>query len=94
MKYSTVSALTAVAASLFFQGCRTTQEILRDYDTNFAAGAYAPASVEVTELAEKQDSEECLWRLSSGAAKMFAGETGAALEQFDRTEVTFEKSDA
>lgn len=76
------------------QGCRTTEDVLSDYEKNFSAGAYALASQEVSELAGDRDSNEQLWHLHAGAALMFAGDSAAAVEQFHATEDAFEAEDA
>ena len=87
-------ALFAAAAAVAGAGCRTTEEILRDYERDFSAGNYEKAAEEVSKLSEDKDKNECLWRLHAGTALMFAGKNKEALEQFNGTEDVFENEDA
>ena len=74
-------------------GCRTTKEVLDDYEANVMSGNYSAPIPEVTELAEKGDDSQQLWRLLSGAANYMADDKPAALHQFDAAEEVFKKND-
>lgn len=74
-------------------GCRTTKDVLDDYEANVIAGNYSASIPEVTELAEKQDGSQQLWRLMAGAANFMADDKSAAINQFDLAEEVFKKND-
>ncbi len=80
-------------AALASGGCRTTEMVLRDYEEAISAGRYASAVPEVTELAEKGDDSQQLWRLLSAAANHMAGNDEEAIRQFDAAEEVFRKND-
>ncbi|MGN0852597.1 MAG: hypothetical protein ACI4Q3_04385 [Kiritimatiellia bacterium] len=84
-------ALVVVAAAL--AGCRTTKEVLDDYERNISAGNYAAARPEVTELAEKEDDSQLLWRLLAGGAAYLVDDKQGAIRQFDAAEDVFRKND-
>ena len=86
----TAAALALVLAAA---GCRTTEEVLRDYEANLVAGGYAAAVPEVSELAGKEDDTQQLWRLLAGAANYMADDKANALKQFDAAEEVFRKND-
>ena len=74
-------------------GCRTTKQVLDDYERNVANGYYSDAVSEVTELAEKQDDSQQLWRLLSASANYMADNKDEAIRQFDAAEEMFRKND-
>ena len=78
--------LTLAWCALLFAGCRTTRGVLDDYARDYASGAYEVASKEVSELAEKRDGTELMYRLLSASALRNAGATQAVLEQRDKSE--------
>lgn len=74
-------------------GCRTTKDVLDDYERNVSSGNYSAAVPEVTELAEKQDGSQQMWRLLSASANYMSGDREKALRQFDAAEDVFRKND-
>lgn len=78
---------------LLSAGCRTTKEVLADYDRNIAAGNYAIAAREVGELAEKGDDSVVLWRLQTAGAKYLADDKDGAIRMFDLVEDAFLERD-
>ncbi len=75
------AALLAVAA-----GCRTVDDVIRDYRAGIAAGNYAACAKEPSELAAKENGDKLMWRLMSATAHDLAGETDLALADFDVAE--------
>lgn len=73
-------------------GCRTTKDILDDYDKDIASGNYAHASIEVGEMAGKGDDSVALWRLQTAAAQYMANDP-AAISTFDLVEDAYSKRD-
>lgn len=67
-------------------GCRTMEDVKRDYNVNLAAGNYSAAVPEVTEWADKADGDQLMWRLMSGSAYRLAGDGENATVQFDKAE--------
>lgn len=84
-------ALLALGAALC--GCRTTKDILDDYDRDIASGAYAHAAIEVGEMAAKEDDSVVLWRLQTAGAHYLADEKDQAIRTFDRVEDAFADRD-
>lgn len=74
-------------------GCRTTKDVLNDYEADVMSGNYSAPIAEVTELAGKKDGSEQMWRLLSGAASYMADDKQSALRQFDAAEEVFKKND-
>jgi len=74
-------------------GCRTTQEVLRDYEVALSVGQYSKPVNETTELAGKGDDSQLLWQLLSGAAQYMADDKVGARRMFDAAEDTFAKND-
>jgi hypothetical protein len=88
-----VKAAAWAAFALVAAGCRTTEEVLRDYEINISSGSYAAAVTEVAELAEKEDDTQQLWRLLAGAASYMADDKPGALRHFDAAENVFRAND-
>ncbi len=82
-----------IASSLSLAGCRTTKDVLDDYEKDISSGNYAAAVPEVTEIAEKQDDSQQMWRLLSASAKFMSDDRSGALQQFDAAEDVFKKND-
>lgn len=93
MKLKVVRILAGVLVCASVVGCRTTKDVLDDYETNIKTGNYADAIPEVTELAAKQDDSQQLWRLMSAAANYMADDKAEAIRQFDAAEEVFRKND-
>lgn len=75
-------------------GCRSTEEILADYEKNLTVGNYAAAVPEVTELAKKDDNSRLLWHLLAGGADYLADDKAAAIAQFDQAEAAMQRNDS
>lgn len=83
-----VSLLLAVAA-----GCRTTQEVLRDYEMNSTIGNYGTLPAEVAELADKNDDSRLLWNLMAGSGYYLNCDAAQAIARFDVAEDAMQKND-
>lgn len=84
--------LLPILAFAIFAGCRTTKDILDDYDKDIAAGNFAKASVEVGEMAAKGDDSVVLWRLQTAGAQYLANDP-IARQTFDLVEDAFSERD-
>ena len=75
-------------------GCRTTKDVLRDYETNLSTGNYSGSTPELLELADKEDGSQLLWRLMAASSfhYMDSHETDA-IRQFDLAESVLQKND-
>ena len=81
------------AMAVAFAGCRTTKQVLDDYERNITAGDYKTASIEVTELAQKEDDSRLMYRLLSGSAYNWQLSPRDALMQFNKAEDVFAQND-
>lgn len=80
-------AAVSVAASLALAaGCRTADDVMRDYRANIVCGGYAAAAAEPSELAAKGGGDALLWRLMSARARDLAGDTDLAIADYDKAE--------
>ena len=79
-------AVAFAAASAAFTGCRTVDDVLVDYRANISAGRYAEAAKEPAELAAEGGGDALMWRLMAASAHDLAGDTDAALAEFDAAE--------
>ena len=86
MKTTMARVAAAAVAVLCAAGCRTTQEVLKDYEVNLSTGNYSGSVAELTELAEKQDGSQLLWRLMAAHALYMMNDREAAIRQFDLAE--------
>ncbi len=66
ISWKSASAALALACAA---GCRTTEEVLHDYEANISNGQYAAPISEMKCLADKGDDSQLLWRLMTGAAQ-------------------------
>lgn len=64
-------------------GCRTTEEVLRDYDAEFTRGVYSRGACETAELAQDCDGDELLWHLLAGSAYRLDGDAQAAFREME-----------
>ena len=71
-------ALTACALACAV-GCRTTKDVLDDYERNMTAGNYAALPGEPAELAAKGDDSSLLWHLLAGGGFYLADAKADAL---------------
>ena len=86
-------ALTACALACAV-GCRTTKDVLDDYERNMTAGNYAALPGEPAELAAKGDDSSLLWHLLAGGGFYLADAKADALRHFDAAEDAMQKNDA
>ncbi len=86
---SAAAALALACAA----GCRTTEEVLHDYEANISNGQYAAPISEMKCLADKGDDSQLLWRLMTGAAQYMADDKAGALASFDAAEDVFAQND-
>lgn len=78
--------MAALLGVVVITGCRTVEDIIRDYNSNIAVGNYQEAAIEVTECAQKKDKNQLMWSLMSGSAYRLAGDTLKSNLQFDQAE--------
>ena len=74
-------------------GCRTTKEVLDDYELAVSTGQYTAPVQETSELAAKGDDSQLLWQLLAGGALYMADDRPGAKLMFDAAEDTFLKND-
>lgn len=75
-------------------GCRTTKDVLDDYEANLAAGNYAALPGEPAELAAKGDDSSLLWHLLAGGGFYLADDKARAQTHFDAAEDAMQRNDA
>ena len=86
-------ALAALACACA-AGCRTTEEVLHDYERNLSVGNYGGSTGELLELADGKDGSELLWRLMAASTLHFAnGREAEAIAHFDRAERVMQRND-
>ena len=86
-------ALAALACACA-AGCRTTKDVLNDYEAALSTGQYAAPVQETSELAAKEDGSRLLWQLLAGGALFMADEREQALAMFDAAEDAMHANDA
>ena len=82
-----MKCLECILASLALAvcvGCRTTEEVLHDYEANATVGNYAALPGEVAELADGNDDSRLLWNLMAGSGYYLMADGANALARFDR----------
>ena len=84
-----VAALACACAA----GCRTTKEVLDDYEVALSTGDYAKPVQETSELAAAKDGSQLLWQLLAGGALYMADDKARALSMFDAAEDTMHGND-
>ena len=90
LKPIVLAALACVCAA----GCRTTKDVLDDYEKNLSLGNYGGSTPELLELADKRDDSQLLWRLMAAATLHFTNTREAdAIRQFDLAEAVLQKND-
>ena len=86
-------ALAALACACA-AGCRTTEEVLRDYEANLSVGNYGGSTEELLNLADKKDGSELLWRLMAASTlHLTNGREAEAIRHFDLAERVLQKND-
>ena len=84
----------AVLACACAAGCRTTEEVLRDYERNLSVGNYGGSTSELLELADEKDGSELLWRLMAASTLHLTNTREAeAIRSFDLAERVLQKND-
>jgi hypothetical protein len=83
-----ILAVAALVGASAIVGCRTMEDVKRDYNSNMAAGNYAAAVPEVSEYAAKSGVDQLMWQLMSGSAYRLTGDGANASRQFDLAEDT------
>ncbi len=91
MRYWNIFAAALACACAV--GCRTTQDVLNDYETALSTGQYDAPVQEVSELAAKKDGSQLLWQLMAGSALYMAGDKERALSSFDAAEDVMHAND-
>ena len=92
MKFKPI-AIFALACT-FVAGCRTTKDVLNDYEKNLSLGRYSDSTSELLELADKNDDSQLLWRLMAAATLHIEKNREAeAIRQFDLAEAVLQKND-
>lgn len=75
-----------ILAAALLVGCRTTNDVIADYNANIAAGRYAQAAKEPAERAAEPDVDRLLWHLMSARASDLAGDAASAIAAYDAAE--------
>lgn len=83
----------ALAAAAAFAGCRTADDVMRDYDAGFAAGAYSAGAAETDSLAAKGGDDALLWHQLAGAAMRLDGDDDGARRNLDAAEHCYAAND-
>ena len=75
-------------------GCRTTKDVLNDYEMNLSVGNYGGSTQELLKLADKKDGSELLWRLMAASTLQYSdSQETEAIRQFDLAEAVLQKND-
>ena len=86
----TLVALTCACAA----GCRTTKDVLDDYEKNLSVGDYGGSTEELLELADGKDGSELMWRLMAASSLHFTnGREAEAIAHFDKAERVLQAND-
>ncbi len=80
--------------SLLLTGCRSTNSVLWQYESQMGLGNYPSAAESIVATAEKEDGDELLWRLLAGNAYLLAGDLEQTTAQLDRAEDLFADQDS
>ncbi len=92
MKTASLGLVACVAVCL--AGCRTTQDVLADYERNVSVGNYAALPGEAAELAAKGDDSSLLYHLLAGGGYYLTDDKANARAQFDAAEDAMQRNDA
>lgn len=84
------TAVVLLAAAI---GCRTTKDVLDDYERDLSTGQYAHAATEVGENADEGGRDALFWQLHAAGAKSLAADMPEAIRRFDLAEDAFVKND-
>ena len=83
--------LSSVLAALV--GCRTTEDVLRDYEANVTTGNYGALPEESAKLADGGDDSRLLWNLLAGSGYYLSGDSANARARFDAAEDAMQAND-
>ena len=83
LKPIVLAALACVCAA----GCRTTKDVLDDYEKNLSLGNYGGSTPELLELADKRDDSQLLWRLMAAATLHFTNTREADADPAGHAEI-------
>lgn len=84
----------AACACACVAGCRTTQDILHDYEVALSTGQYGAPVEETAGLAAKEDGSQLLWQLLAGGALYMEDDKERALSMFDAAEDAMQVNDS
>ena len=94
MKIGSMAFAAFAVVCVCATGCRTTREVLEDYEKNLSLGNYGGSNKELLELAEKRDGSQLLWRLmAAGALHLENGREQEAIRHFDLAEAVLQRND-
>lgn len=93
MNYPKIVGAALALACACAVGCRTTKDVLDDYETSLSTGQYVDPVQETSELADKKDGTQLLWQLMAGGSLYMAGDRNKAIEMFDHAEDTMSAND-
>ena len=94
MKRTVKKLFWSVGIGACLAGCRTTQQVLRDYEAHLTTGDYEASLQEFADLAAKGDGSELMWRLMSAHSLYMLDRREAAIQEFDRAERVMQNQDA
>lgn len=92
MKCSKIVLVGLALAGL--AGCRTTQEVLDDYERNLLTGNYSGSAPEVRKLSDGDDNSRLLWSLLAGSACYLSCDAAEATALFDTAEDAMQRNDS
>lgn len=85
--------LAFVATALALAGCRTTEDVIRDYNLDFANGLYERGATETDGLAASGGGDALLWHQLAGSAMRLSGRERDAIAHFDAAERCYADND-
>lgn len=83
------NAVITILCCAALVGCRTTKDVLDDYERDLRKGAYEHASSEVSGLSAKDGNDRLLWHLLSGSAYCISGDRDRSIMHFDFAEDSY-----
>lgn len=83
----------AIIGVIFFVGCRSTRELMVDYEQNLVTGYFGKAGEISSDQANKENSSQLMWRLLAGNALLLDNQPAQAIEQLDLAEDIFAEND-
>lgn len=83
------NAVITILCCAALVGCRTTKDVLDDYEMDLRKGAYEHASSEVSDLSAKDSNDRLLWHLLSGSAYCMSRDSNRSIMHFDFAEDSY-----